>query len=228
MVKTLLQSILCLLSFSILAQELLQVPINKQLSESNAIIMGEFQGSYTKKHSNGEVVTNVSFKLEKSLGLGSRELLNKNSFSFVYKGGVWQGIEYPNKNQPRFRVGEKYIVLLRKGQYDFYPLYDKLGVYKVLGRKGEELVVSQAFPSNDNFGSSSFRTFNLWVNSVFGEELKGISSDKHIYVTTKKQQRKIASLESEEANRNQYRIPIMWLVVLFGLLGAAHIRKTKA
>lgn len=50
--------------------QLFEIPLSKQLSESNAIIMGEYQDSYVKKLSNGKVVTNVAFKLDKSVGLG--------------------------------------------------------------------------------------------------------------------------------------------------------------
>lgn len=226
MLKFLVLSIFISITFNLKAQELLQVPLSKQLSESNAIIMGTYEGSFPKKLSNGEVVTNVSFKLEKSVGLGSRELLNKNSFSFVYKGGVWQGIDYPNKIRPTFIKGRKYIVLLRKGDYEFYPLYSRLGVYNVIGREGEEEVISQAFPKNSRFGANSFSTFNLWVASIYGDSLKGIGSDKDIYVN-KSNERKIASIE-EKQEAKKYHISIFWLVILFGLLGAAHLRQTKA
>lgn len=225
MLKFLLCTISFLFSVNVSAQELFQIPLSKQLSESNAIIMGIYQGSFPKKLSNGSVVTNVSFKLEKSVGLGSRQLMNKNSFSFVYDGGTWQGIEYPNKLRPRFVEGRRYIVLLRKGEYDFYPLNERLGVYNVIGRSGEEAVISQAFPDNPKFGSNSFSTFNLWISSIYGEGLKGIGTDKDIF-HKKKGGRKIASL-NVSSESNEYKIHIYWLALLFGLLGAAQLRKSK-
>lgn len=225
MLRFLLCSIFVFISITSSAQELFQIPLSKQLSESNAIIMGTYQGSFPKKLSDGSVVTNVSFKLEKSVGLGSRQLLNKNSFSFVYDGGTWQGIDYPNKLKPRFVVGRRYIVLLRKGEYDFYPLNERLGVYNVIGRNGEDAVISQAFPDNPKFGANSFSTFNLWISSIYGEGLKGIGTDKDIF-HKKTAGRKIASVDNSRES-SEYKIHIYWLALLFGLLGAAQLRKSK-
>lgn len=228
MIKFALGIFLFLLSFTGHGAQLFEIPLSKQLSESNAIIMGEYQDSYVKKLSNGKVVTNVTFKLDKSVGLGNKKQLSKNSFSFVYEGGQWQGINYPNENKPRFITGRRYIVLLVKGEQEFYPFYNRLGVYNVIGRTGEEEVVSQAFPANDTFGANSYNTFNMWVSTVFGEGLEGLGSDKDVFKNNESG-RKIASVDDGSSPiTTGYKIPIYWLVIIFGLLGAAHLRKTKA
>ncbi|AYF43186.1 MULTISPECIES: hypothetical protein [Halobacteriovorax] len=227
MIKAFVTLFLTIFSLTSYGAELFEIPLSKQLSESNAIIMGVYQDSYVKKLNNGKIVTNVTFKLEKSVGLGNRKQLSKNSFNFVYNGGQWQGINYPNENMPRFVKGRRYIVLLVKGEQEFYPFYDRLGVYTVIGREGEEEVVSQAFPANDTFGANSLSTFSLWVSTVFGESLEGLGSDKDIY-KNKKSGRRIASINEEKSKNTAYKIPVYWLVIIFGLLGAAHLRKTKA
>lgn len=68
----------------------------------------------------------------------------------------------------------------------------------------------------------------MWVSTIFGEGLEGLGSDKDVFKNNESG-RKIASVDDGSSPiTTGYKIPIYWLVIIFGLLGAAHLRKTKA
>lgn len=221
--KTLL---VILISFTCLGDKLIPVPIQKQVNEADGVIYGEYTGKIYKKDREGRILTESSFKVEKSSGLANRYLLNRNQFTIHFEGGVWQGLTYENQNAPNFEANTKYIVLLEKDSFGFKPYYDKLGVYEVKGKGREEYLTSIAFPENNNLSKIPLEAFEYIVSSNFGHELQEYDQNK-ITFDKKEKSRGLASQEILEDSQVP-SIHIFWLAMFFGFLGAMRMRRVKS
>lgn len=218
--------LLTLISLSCLGDKLIPIPIQKQITEADGVILGEYTGHIYKKDREGRIVTEASFKVYKSSGISSRYLLNTNQFTLHYEGGNWQGLNYENQNAPEFEEKTKYVILVEKDSFGFRPYYDKLGVYEIKGKNEDEYLRSQAFPGNHHLNKISYKAFDYIVSSNFGHELQEYNQNK---INFKKQgnSRMIASEEFAEDSQVP-SIHIFWLAMFFGFLGAMRIRSTKS
>ncbi len=199
----------------------------KQLKSSEGVILGQFLGSNSKRLRDGKIVTEVNFKVVKSVGIDQRFMLNTNFFKFYFDGGVWNGVEVRNLNKPLFQKDSDYVVLLEKTSFGFKLHNDKSGVYDLIENARESSVVSQAFPTHPEYGSASIDQFNLWVRIVHGNYLEEIHSDRYIHRGKKRDGRAPASL-TEKQSEKKSSIHIIWYAVLLGVFGALHIRSRKS
>lgn len=218
-----------ILTNSLFANKLVPIPITKQISEADGVILGEFNGKIYKKDREGKVLTEASFRILKSAGVNSRYLVNRNQFSIHYDGGVWQSLVYENENAPEFVEGSQYVILLERDNFGYKPYFDKLGVYDFYGKNDETIISSVAFPAHPGLGEVSFKTFDIWVRTSFGSYLSDIPTDKHISEKEHQDQHKrsIAS-EDDQEGVEVPSVNIFWLAVIFGLIGAARIRRVKS
>jgi len=207
--------------------KLFPVPFSKQLKEADGIIYGEFLGESYKKLPDDKIVTEASFRLIQSVGLNNRYLVNKNLFRVQYDGGVWQGLRHRNPNAPKFNLDVKYVILLKKGKYAFSPLMDKLGTYEVMKDREVLGIKSLAFPRHPQIGFIPYKTFDLWVKTVYGTYMSQDRENKFVFVPSVKQDRKPAALEEKKPMKKKTSIGIFWFAILFGVLGALKLRRKR-
>jgi hypothetical protein len=213
------------------AEHLVPVPFVKQLSESDGVLLGEFKGKSYKRMHDGKVVTESSFLIDKTIGIDSRYLVNKNIFKIYYDGGVYQDMHYDNENAPEFEEGREYVIVLKRDSFGYRPYMEKLGAYTITYNRDNNFLISQAFPEHPNLGVIPLNRFNMWVRSVYGSSLGQKISDKYTNIEMKArahQQRSPSSVEEEKSlSANESTIGIFWVALIFGFLGAARMRKVR-
>jgi hypothetical protein len=207
--------------------KLFPIPFNKQLNEADGIIYGEFLGQNYKKMHNGKVVTEASFRLVQSVGLDNRYLVNKNLFRIYFDGGIWQGLGHQNANAPVFKLEKEYVILLKKTEFGFKPLMDKLGSYKVIRDRDVFGIRSMAFPKHPKIGFLPYKTFDLWVKTVYGSYMSDSRANKFVYIPSKKVDRAPASLSEDKPVSKKSKINIFWVAIAFGVLGALRMRQLR-
>ncbi|EQC43307.1 hypothetical protein [Bacteriovorax sp. Seq25_V] len=219
--------LLFILNLAISATQIFPIPMKKQLNEADGVILGEYLGQVYKKNHEGKILTEASFKILKSAGIGNRYLVNRNVFTVHYEGGEWQELVYDNPNAPRFALNSQYVILVQRDSFGFKPYYDKLGVYDYEGRGDQYQLISMAFPDHPNLGKIPYRSFDIWVRTTFGDYLEDYRSDKYVFEDSKKELgRAIASYEDEKASESS-SVNILWFSVLFGVIGAMRMRRVK-
>lgn len=223
--------ILTFLSVTVSAK-LFPVPFSKQLSEADGIIYGVFLGEGSKKLPDGKIVTEASFKLNKTVGLENRYLVNKKLFKIQFDGGEWQGLRHQNRTAPQFIVNKAYVVLIKKGQYAFTPYMDRLGAYEVIYEVIDDQetlgVKSLAFPEHPKLGFIPYRTFDILVHSAYGSYMSETSANQFVYIPKKDIERTPGSIDEEESPvKKKGQMNALWFALILGLLGAYKMRKTR-
>ncbi len=214
-------------SLAVSASKLFPVPFNKQLNEADGVIYGEFLGQSYKKMHTGKIVTEASFRLIQSVGVGNRYLVNKNLFRVYFDGGIWQGLHHVNDTAPKFKNSVEYVILLKRDEFGFRPQMDKLGTYEVIRNKDVFGIKSLAFPTHPKIGFIPYRTFDLWVKTVYGSYMDETRENKFVYREHKKADRAPASISKETKVTKKPSISIFWVAMIFGLLGALRMRKYR-
>lgn len=230
--KRYLLLILALLSMPILATIINPVPIDKQLKSAYAVIYGKYMGKVYKLDQKGEVVTDHSFQLLRSVGLTPNEIINKNDFRVTSPGGSWQGISYVVHSAPQFSPGDEVVLIINRGKEGGFVFQNlSLGKYEI-HKKGDELYLSSAlFPHHPQLGTIRYEDFNNSVETAFGQKLT-LLDDREIHIVKdlgpqieKSKKRKPASDFEEEpasfvSEQSQYRIAMFWLVFILASSGA--------
>lgn len=207
------------------------MPLDRQLKSSYGVIHAVYQGSNFKKLSDGQVVTNASFRILQSSGIKSSEIINRNDFKVMYPGGKWQGLVYSVAGAPTFYEGEEVVLLISKGSRGFVVNNLKMGKYEIFEEDGKRFLASSAFRSHPKLGKISFSEFERKLFTYFGSDFQTSHHDKYIANTKKKKDigRKIASVEEESNETNTNSMSIYWLVLIFGLMGSysSYVMKRK-
>lgn len=213
------------------ATSFIPVPLDRQLKSSYGVIHAVYKGSNYKKLSDGQVVTNASFRVLQSSGLKSSEIINKNDFKVIYPGGKWQGLVYNVPGSPTFTEGEEVVLLLSKGSRGFMVNNLKMGKYEIFEEDGVRYLGSSAFRSHPKLGKISFSDFERKLFSYFGSDFQSKHHDKYIANTnsSKKTGRKVASVDVENEDVKSNGMSIYWLVLIFGLMGSysSYVMKRK-
>lgn len=219
-----------------LATTFVPTPFEKQVMDSYGVIRGNFSGSVYKKLPSGEVVTQASFRVKESAGLKPNEMVNKNDFKVLFPGGKWQGVVYQVHGSPKFQEGEDVVLLLAKGEHGFLLKNLSLGKYNVYRKNGQNFLASSVFSNHPKLGRIKYKAFEEMVEHRFGKRIENIKDDRYVYqapkspvkrsafasLNRKKKGRAIASVgnETEESQLQNTSVNVLWLVLLFGFMGA--------
>ena len=202
------------------------IPIEKQLNKSYGVIDGQYQGKTYKKLSSGEIVTIASFKILRSVGFKYREILNKNNFKIILHGGVWQGIRYTVKGNPKFDRGKRVILLVVKGKEGFILNNLGLGKYNVYREDNTDYLQSAVFPEHSSLGRIKLTELEKKIVDIFGKNLAKVNHSKLVYGKKNKEnnrtqqiERNPSSLEKEEQSSISVLWTMMKLAILVGILG---------
>lgn len=230
-----LVSLLMCLAFPLGATTYYPLPLEKQLTESKAVIKGEYQSATYKKAAGGEIVTVASFKIHESIGLKDNEILNRNDFKIIFPGGKWNNMVYTIDGAPTFTPGEQSILILNKSPYGHVLNGLSLGKYEIVkNSEGEVGLASAAFPNHPKLGFISLDVFNSGLSNRFGKKLTSINSDRVFSLTLSSNVRMPASGTKTQVVKKKGRTPAssednyqastesistFWLICLFAVLG---------
>ena len=224
-----------LVVFSVMLTSLMgtvYVPVSayRQMKESEAVVQGIYNSKTYKKLSNGKVVTELSFKIVKAVGIPRKDIINKNEFKIIMSGGYWGGLKYHIPGSPVFTKGEEIIALLNRVDRAYWLHNLALGSYRIKRVAGEKRVISYVFPNNKKIGSLGYDEFLREIVKAYSVELAHLPLETEILIGSKNpynkmgsvvkaRGRKIASLDEnvkEESEENT----IIWPILLLGFLGA--------
>jgi hypothetical protein len=159
---------------SIMATTFMPVSLEKQLTESDAILEGEFIRKQYKKKYDNEVVTEAFFRIKNIAGIKLSEIINNNEFKITFQGGIWQNVHYHVLGSPDLKVGKKTVVLLNK-KADGYWLHNlKLGQYSIKKENGVKYIVSEVFPYHPRFGKIRYEEYQVLVEQVLDTQIISI------------------------------------------------------
>lgn len=211
------------------------LPLEKQLTESQAVIKGEYQGATYKKAAGGEIVTVASFKILESMGLKDNEVLNRSDFKIIFPGGKWNNMIYTIDGAPRFTQGEQSVLLLNKSKYGFVLNGLSLGKYDIVKKDGVVGLASAIFPNHPKLGFIELNTFNQGLTARYGKKLTSVTSDRAFSLTLASNVRMPASTGDKAVFKRRGRSPAsayeashqastesistFWLICLFAVLG---------
>ncbi len=206
------------------AATFLPIEIAERMKNSDAAIFGEYNGQSYKRLPTGEVVTEYSFKVEKFSGLRPNEIISKNTYKVIVPGGIWNNEVHKVSGTPKFKLGEKVVLMVKKGPYGHMLPDLAMSKFKVIRKDNESILTSDIFPNTYNVGQISLRDFNKIAVNVYGKKLKVYNSDKFIYKriennSEKKNGRYIASVGNEDNSENERSFSFMWLILALAVSG---------
>lgn len=201
------------------------VPLEDQLKESDAVIVGKFLGSRFKKLPDNEIITINSFKIRTQAGLKYADLLNRNKIDIYHPGGKWQGIEYEIQGAPVFEKDEESLLLIKRTGFGFRLQNLALSKYDVTYKRDEINFHSVVFRDHPRLGHFSLEELNSLLDDSFNATLEEISQFS-VSIKKNNQSRTIASYsdESEEESLLTEKIPMVGLGLFFILLAIARTK----
>lgn len=155
--------------------------IERQVEQADGAIFGIYRDHHYKRLNDGTVVTEAKFEVLKYSGIAANDIVNKKSFSVLFPGGQWQGMNYRIKGAPKFKEGEKFLLLVSRGQHGFTLSNFTLGKYNVSSSSGGDYTLSSSvFPRHQELGSIKMEVFNRHLEQNFGAKLSAFENDKFI------------------------------------------------
>ena len=233
--------LLGLFSIPIFATSFIATPIDNQIAHSDGVVVGIFEGESYKKNQHNEVVTEAYFKIIKQVGIANNRLLNPYSFRVLIPGGRWQGSVYNISGTPKFKKGEKVVLLLKHHSFGFSLTNLSMSKFKIVNKDRKIYLVSDIFSNHQNVGIIEWKKFETVVKRHFGSGL--ISSEGRKFFISKKtksknkfyknnktknysnneesfisQGRKFASVPKEKQSNG-----MLWFIIILSALGGASV-----
>lgn len=220
--------LLVLLLFSQLATSTIKVPLSRQVNEGHGVVWGVVQGVTSTRLPDGEVYREVSLALKKMVGLSQSKLLNKNNFILMVPGGFWQGIEYKVPDSPSFQVGEEVLIVLEKFRGGHRPYGLANGKFLVeKDREGVTYLTNRFLLGEKRILLK--KLFSL-LDSKYTLGFDGPSTDKYVYrgeQLSSKGRMPAQAEGTESPEEASSKTNTIWLALIFGLLGAISMHKSR-
>ncbi len=215
-----------LITHTLLSATFIPLSMEKQLEHSSSVIQGIYRSSTYKKLANGDVVTLASFEIEKMSGMSNSQIHAYQDFKVMIPGGEWDGLTYFVTGTPKFREGERVVLLLQETEQGYTINNLALGKYSLAMVDDQLSLVSDIFPNHPTLGQISIKDFETYLQARFGAGLADFtvknqvntkvsdnSSDKQMMA---EEGRTPASIAEEKASSFS---PLL-LVLILGALGA--------
>ena len=220
-------------SLLVRAMTYVPIPLESQLINSKGVVEAEYYAKDYKQTKDGDVLTVLTFKVDKFVGLRRNEILNQNYFQVLVPGGVWQNEVYSVPGVSKFSKGEKVVLIVNKGEQGFVLHNQAMGKYQIIEKEGRKYLKSSVFPQHAKLGEIDYKHFQEKVLEVFKKDFISFHDGKKIYLAdnngntyakdSKKRgpARMVASIHEEETERtgNNNSISIFWLAVVLAVLG---------
>lgn len=199
--------LLLIYSLNSMATTFIPVPIKDKVADSDVIIFGSYQGKNYKKNNQGKVVTEITFKVNKSVGLSFNQLSANNYFKFQVPGGVWGDRTHTVYGVPKFKDGDKSekVMLLKSNHGEYWVHHFAAGKFNLIEKDGKKLLQSDIFGTQKNVGLIEYNEFEeILKRSHFKQALQTQQSEKHVAKANNKKEidRQIAS-EIDDFQQNK-------------------------
>lgn len=200
----------------------MRASVDTQLEEADSVFIGHFLEQRSVQVEDGQIATQMVFKLSREYGLNSEQFGLEEIFVH-YPGGSLNGETVVVDGVPSFSSGERVVIMAKNIDNRLWGLNLALGSFKLINYGKEVLLVNQVFPTDPNVSQIKLGEFESKVKRIKGLNLKTVRSlDSHEKL--KKSQgknRSIASVsESVENDQETSSQPgTFWLLVTLSLIG---------
>ena len=216
------------------ATTFIPLPIEEQIDASDSVVVGTNNGKAYKRLPSGEVVTEYSFNLELASGLPEHQVLSPHSFKIIVPGGKWQNRYYQVHGSASFKEGEQSLLFLKKTPFGWVVNNLSMGKFSIHQDTQDTWFRNSVFPHHPKLGNISKKKMNELLVEKFQKPLKPLEIDKYVHseneVKGSTAGRSIASVEDSQAQQlavHESKMGLIWMVVLFGILGFIYRIKAK-
>ena len=128
--------------------------IEKQIEEANSAAEVKLETSRAFRDERGMIMTEYRFNVLDSYSLPPEDL-EGGVLSITMMGGTFEGVTSMIDGAPKFQVGKRNFLLLKKIQFKFYLSNFTLGQYDIVVVDGKDMLVSEVFPLDPKVGRIS-------------------------------------------------------------------------
>jgi hypothetical protein len=188
---------------------MIPLSVDDQIKESDGVIQARFVGQLSRKLPSGDVVTEGSFRLIKSVGLETSVIVNSPEFKLSWPGGSWEGITWSIEGAPVFQQGEEAVIILKRRPWGYQIVNLSQGKYKLRNEGDDAVLVNEAFPQHPLYGKISYREFEDYIKKKFGSDFRDVPDSMQVYIDDKNtpMDRSIAATHDAES---ETKSPIIW------------------
>ncbi len=123
----------------------------KQVEEANSAAEVKLETSRAFRDERGMIMTEYRFSVVDSFSLPVEDL-DGGQLVITMMGGSFEGMTSMIDGAPKFQVGKRNFLLLKKIQSKFYLSNFTLGQYDIVTSDGEDMLVSEVFPLDPKVG----------------------------------------------------------------------------
>lgn len=207
-----------LLSHSLMATTYAPVPIKKQIVESDGIVKGEVINTTYEEDDQGRIITNVFIRADKWIGVTPRD----GHLNVSFPGGQMGDRVQTVHGAPRFKAGEKVVLLIKENDQEYWIQNLALGKFMIKRYGHSDVLINSVFPNHPKVGQIPLVSFYELASNIkkkkFKERFKDkyeIEAQKAVYAPMKKNGRSMASVIKER----EENLSIGWLLVILGIMG---------
>lgn len=206
-------------------------PIGQQIKEADGIVQGHFLRKKYIKLDNGNIATQMIFKMNKETGMQS-ELFGMDEIIIHYPGGKWDNQMVKVEGVPDFVPGEHVILMVKSMEDRYWGMNLAFGTFRIVNYGKEKRIVNSVFPDDRSVGQISLEEFEKQVKSIRGLGMKVVMNPEyHGEIVNKTQRapasvqelegqnRAIASDSEEEENNNGHGVSPTWLIFILAVMG---------
>lgn len=205
------------------ATTFMKASVETQLKEADSVFIGHYLEQKSIRTEDGQIATQMVFKLSKEYGLNS-DVFGLEEIFVHYPGGSLEGENVLVDGVPTFSSGEKVVIMARNIDNRLWGLNLALGSFKLINYGKETLLVNQVFPQDPQVSQIKLNDFEMKVKSIKGLNLKSVQS---LDAPSKAQSsqgknRSIASIDDSSENRDEpsSQSGTFWLLVSLACAGA--------
>lgn len=220
---------ICLLVLQAAATSFVPVSIRDQIESSDGIVQGEVVAVSSERDPKRGIVSKVFIRADRWLGAR----VEQNHIELFYPGGTLGEEGVKVHGSPRFKPGEKVVVLSKRHNGKWWVQNLGMGKFALKKVGTGKVLVNQIFPNTPDVGQMPLDSFLLLAREIKDQKFKERFKDKYERTAEKraamvpkkkaKGSRSIASVGKKDGNGGQNPF---WLALLLGALGAV-VRAVK-
>lgn len=215
-----------LISLNSFSTTFVPVSIVNQIKESSSIVQGEIINYESEEEESGKIVTKVFLRADKWIDAEPEA----GHLTVYIPGGQVGDRVYQVEGSPKFNIGEKVVLFLKKHNEKLWVQNLGLGKYMMRKYGNQNILVNYIFPEHPRIGQIPLKTFQNLTKRIKDKDFHTRFKDKYeIHAEKKlirKAGRKIASVKkSNKDSANEMNT--FWILITLGLLGGlfTYLRK---
>lgn len=197
------------------------VPIKKQIVESEGIVKGEVITVNSEEDNSGRIITRLFLRADKWMGIQPES----GHIEIFYPGGQIGDKVQMVHGAPKFKEGEKVVLLLKNNNKNYWVQNLALGKFMIKKYGTSDVLINSVFPNHPKVGQIPLENFYDLAQTIkknkFKERFKDkyeIQTEKYAYQNIGKSSRSIASVgEVEQVSDKGFST--FWLLALLGIFG---------